>query len=137
MADCREAFRAASTWPEAIWATFDAYTDWIACEPAFGRLAVVEMLAAGPAALDLLQSLMDAFAMFLEPGYALVSETGPERKLLDERVANGVFGLLHEYMLREQPETVPTLLPEIVRTILTPFLGAQATTEFIERQRQP
>jgi AcrR family transcriptional regulator len=135
MADCREAFRAAPSWPEAIWDTFDVYTEWVACEPTFSRLIFVEMLGAGPAALDLLQSLMDAFAMFLKPGYELAPEGGPSRKLVDETVANGVFGLVHEYIVRESPQTAPTILPEIVRTILTPFLGTRATAEFVQTRR--
>jgi AcrR family transcriptional regulator len=135
MADCREVFRATTPWPEAIWATFDVYTDWIACEPAFARLIFVETLSAGPAALDLLQSLMDAFAIFLEPGYELASARAPSRQLVDETVANGVFCLIHEYLLREPPQTAPSILPEIVRTILAPFLGVEAARRFVQERR--
>lgn len=136
MADCRETFRSESNWPEAIWASFEVYTAWIAGEPEFARLAIVEMLNAGQPALELLQSLMDAFAMFLKPGYALAPNVGVSQQLVDEKVANDVFGLLHEHIRRASPETAPEILPELVETILTPFLGAQQAKEFVERRRR-
>lgn len=134
MQDLRETFNAAPTWPEAIWDTFGAYLQWFAHEPAFGRLAVVEMMAAGEAALELLQSLMDTFGMFLEPGYELVPAKAPSRKLVDETVGNAVFGLLHEHIVREGSETAPVLLPEMVRRILTPFLGAEKAGAFVAQR---
>jgi AcrR family transcriptional regulator len=131
MLDLRETFKAAPSWPEAIWDTFGAYLEWFAHEPAFARLAVVEIMAAGEPALELMQSLMDAFAMFLEPGYELAPEKLASRSLVDETVGNAVFGLLHEHILSDGPETVPMLLPEMVRAILTPFLGAEAARAFV------
>jgi len=131
MMDLRESFKAAPTWPEAIWDTFGAYLEWFAQEPAFGRLAVVEIMNAGEAALELLQSLMDLFGMFLEPGYELAPAKAPSRSLIDETVGNAVFALLHEHIVREGPETIQVLLPELVRAILTPFLGAEETNRFV------
>jgi AcrR family transcriptional regulator len=147
MADCRAVFRAAPNWPEAIWATFEVYAEWIAGEPAFARLALVELFAAGEPALELLQSLMDALAIFLKPGYVFLksehdratTDASPQRsqQLLDEMVGNAVFGLLHAHITRESPETVAKIVPELVRQILTPFLGAQEAAEAIERRRLP
>jgi AcrR family transcriptional regulator len=131
MMDLRQTFKAAPTWPEAIWDTAGTAVDWMALEPAFARLAFVEMLNAGEAALELLQSLMDAFGMFLEPGYELVPAKAPSRSLVDETVGNAVFGLLHEHIVREGPETIRVALPELVRAILTPFLGAEETNRFV------
>ncbi len=131
MMDIREIFKSAPSWPEAVWEGFGFYLEWGAREPAFARLAFIEMMTAGEAALDLLQSLMDAFAMFLEPGYALAPAGGPSRRLVDEAVGNAVFGLVHEHILREGPETLPSIRPELVRAILVPFLGAEATSAFI------
>ena len=134
MLELRETFNAASTWPEAIWNTTGAVLEWMEDEPAFARLAFVEMLAAGEAALELLQSLMDAFAIFLEPGYKLVPEKVPSRRLVDETVANAIFGLLHEHIVREGAEGVHVLLPEMARRILTPFLGAEEAAAFVAQR---
>jgi AcrR family transcriptional regulator len=134
MLELRETFNAASSWPEAIWDTTDTALDWMAHEPAFARLALVEILAAGEAALELLQSLMDAFAMFLEPGYELVPEKAASRRLVDETVANAIFGLLNEHIVREGAESVAVLHPELVRGIISPFLGAEQASAFVAQR---
>ena len=135
MTDLQPIFAAAPSWPEAIWETAEAVLEWMVNEPAFARLALVEMLAAGESALELLQSLMDAFALFLEPGYELLSEKGPSSKrLVDETVANAIFGLLHEHIVREGTEGVEVLLAEMVRRILTPFLGAEEAAAFVAQR---
>jgi AcrR family transcriptional regulator len=131
MTDLQETFARPPSWPGAIWETIDAALEWMANEPAFARLAFVEMLAAGEPALELLQSLMDAFAMFLEPGYKLLSEHAPSKRLVDETVANAVFGMLHEHIVREGTEGIGALLPEMARRILTPFLGAEQAAAFV------
>jgi AcrR family transcriptional regulator len=134
MLDLREIFNAAPTWPEGIWDAIDAVLEWMVNEPAFARLAFVEMLAAGQAGLELLQSLMDAFAMFLEPGYLLAPEQVPSKRLVDETVANAIFGLLHEHIVREGTDSIKKLLPEMVRRILTPFLGAEKAAAFVAQR---
>ncbi len=134
MLELRETFNAASTWPEAIWDTAEAALDWMAYEPAFARLALVEMLAAGEAALELLQSLMDAFGMFLEPGYDMAPEKVPSRRLVDETVGNAIFGLLNDHIRRKGAEDLRVLLPEMVRRIITPFLGAEQASAFVAQR---
>jgi AcrR family transcriptional regulator len=135
MLDLREIFSVTASWPEGIWQAIDAVLEWMVNEPAFARLAFVEMLAAGQAGLDLLQSLMDAFAMFLEPGYKLAPEKAPSKRLVDETVANAIFGLLNEHIVREgSTENVRGLLPEMVRRILTPFLGAEQAAAFVAQR---
>jgi AcrR family transcriptional regulator len=136
MLELRETFNAASTWPEAIWDTTDAVLDWMVHEPVFTRLGLVEMLVAGEAALELLQSLMDAFAMFLEPGYKLAPEQASSKRLLDETVANAIFGLLHKHVVREGTENIQTLLPVIVRMAITPFLGAEQAAAFVAQRSE-
>jgi len=136
MLELRETFNAAPTWPEAIWDTTDAVLDWMVHEPVFTRLGLVEMLVAGEAALELLQSLMDAFAMFLEPGYKLAPEQVSSKRLIDETVANAIFGLLHKHVVREGTESIQTLLPVIVRLAITPFLGAEQAAAFVTQRSE-
>jgi AcrR family transcriptional regulator len=134
MEELRETFKAARSWPEAIWDTTAVTLECMVSEPTFAQLGLVGMLLAGEPGLDLLTSLMDMFAMFLKPGYELAPELESSHRLTDEAVANAVFGMLHKHIVREGPQTIPTLLPEMVRTILTPFLGAQAAEEFVAQR---
>ncbi len=131
MTCCRDAFEAFDNWPESIWATLQAHTDWMADNPTFARLGLVEILAMGPTGSALLRSLLDAFAIFLAPGYRLAPQDTPEARIVDETVANGVFRLMHRHVVRESPETLPTIMPEMGLVVLTPFLGAEQADAFV------
>jgi AcrR family transcriptional regulator len=132
MGTCQESFHAAPSWPDAVWDGLHDFTDWIACEPAFARTMIVELLAVGPAATELLHSLMDSFAIFLAPGYTLIGSK--DQGLLDEAITSRLFELLHAHITHESTDTVVTLLPELARTALTPFLGPEATEKLIARR---
>lgn len=132
MGYCQEAFRAAPTWPDAIWDTMETCADWARHEPAFTIATTVELLTIGPDARDLLRSLMDAFALFLRPGHALLKSSATHT--LDQTIGEHIFELLYTHNMHNPPETLATLLPEVVRTALTPFLGPVATETFIARR---
>lgn len=134
MEELRETFKAAPNWQEAIWDTTAVMLECMVSEPTFAELGLVGMLMAGEAGLDLLTSLMDMFAMFLKPGYELAPELESSHRLTDEAVANAVFGLLHKHIVREGPQAIPRLLPEMVRTILAPFLGAEVAGAFVTQR---
>jgi AcrR family transcriptional regulator len=132
MGFCQEVYRSSSSWPDAIWDGMHTYAEWTANEPAFARTGIVELLSVGPSALELMHSLMDAFSIFLQPGYDLLEPSAAGS--LDQAVTQRFFELLYIQITQHSVETVPTIIPELVRTILTPFMGPQATEEFIAKR---
>jgi AcrR family transcriptional regulator len=132
MGFCQQVYRSSPSWPDAVWDGMHAYVEWTQNEPAFARTGIVELLSAGPAALELTRSLMDAFSIFLQPGYDLLDPSAAGS--LDQPVTQRFFEVLYLHITQHSVETVPAILPELVRTILTPFMGPQATEEFIARR---
>lgn len=132
MGFCQEVYRNSPTWPDAVWDGMYAYSEWTKNEPAFARTGIVELLSVGPSAQELLKSLMEAFMIFLQPGYDLLD---PEAAgSLDEPVTQRFFEVLYLHVSHHSTETVATIIPELVRTLLTPFIGTQATEEFIAKR---
>ncbi|HEX4837639.1 MAG TPA: TetR/AcrR family transcriptional regulator [Solirubrobacteraceae bacterium] len=129
MGFCQEISRSAPSWPDAIWDGMHAYAEWVMHEPAFARTGIVELLTVGPSAHELVQSLMDAFSIFLQPGYDLLEPAAAGS--LDQPVTQRFFELLYVQITQHSIETIPAIIPDLVRTILTPFMGPQATEEFI------
>jgi AcrR family transcriptional regulator len=129
MGFCQEVYKSSPSWPDAIWDGMNAYAEWVTHEPAFARTGIVELLSVGPSAHELMQSLMDAFSIFLQPGYDLLDQSAAGS--LDQPVTQRFFEVLYVQITQHSIETVPTIIPELVRTILTPFMGPQATEEFI------
>jgi AcrR family transcriptional regulator len=129
MGFCQEVYRGARTWPDAVWDGLHAYADWARAEPEFTRTGIVELLSIGPEAIDLLHSLMDAFAIFLQPGYELLEPSAAGS--LDEAICQRVYELIYMHVTSDSPRTLSEIVPQLARTALTPFLGPQATEEFI------
>jgi len=133
MADCRAALAAAPDWPQGIWDALAVYLDWGACEPDLARLATVEMLAAGAEGVELLRSLMDAFAIFLMRGYKLLDPRLQPPGSLDEPIAAEVLGVVHDRLERRRQLEPVTLLPDLARTVLAPFIGEAETERLVSR----
>jgi len=129
MGCCKEVFQAAGSWPDAIYSTLELCAEWAANEPAFARVSTVELLAVGPDARELLNSLMDASALFLQPGHELLDS--PASRSLDQTISERVFELLYTHIAQDRSADLFELLPEVARTVLTPFLGVSGTEELI------
>jgi AcrR family transcriptional regulator len=144
MADCQYAFVAAESaegawsWPEGVWAVVRTFTDWAACEPSFARLAIVELPNAGPQGEELMRELIDAFALFLAPGYSLlgeraaaIGEDAPAIGSLDAEVGAKLLQRLQEHIERDSPQTLPSIVPDLVQIALAAFIGAAAAERFV------
>src|SRR5580693_643474 len=132
MGFCQEVYKRSPSWPDAIWDGMHAYAEWTRNEPAFARTGIVELLTVGPSARELVQSLMEAFMIFLQPGYDLLDPSAAGS--LDQPVTQRFFEVLYLHITQHSIESVPAILPELVRTILLPFMGPQATEQFIARR---
>jgi AcrR family transcriptional regulator len=132
MGFCQEIYKNSSSWPDAVWDGLHAYAEWVTYEPAFARTGIVELLSVGPSARELMRSLIDVFSIFLQPGYDLLDRSAAGS--LDQPVTQRFFELLYIQITKHSAESIPTIVPELVREILTPFMGPQATEEFIARR---
>jgi AcrR family transcriptional regulator len=131
MADCWAASARFVDWPESVWAVLATLTDWGASEPALARLALVEMFEAGRPARDLMDSLMDAFCVFLAPGYELVDASRHPAGSLDAAVGSEMLAMLRGHLAHSSARTLPAIVPELTRSALAPFLGAAEAERFV------
>jgi AcrR family transcriptional regulator len=132
MGFCQEIYRSSTSWPDAVWDGMHAYAEWIVNEPAFARTGIVELLSVGPSAHELTRSLMDAFSIFLQPGYDLLDPSAAGS--LDQPVTQRFFEQLYLQITRHSTESVPAIIPDLIRTLLTPFMGPRATEQFIAKR---
>lgn len=103
-----EAVGAAADRPEAIGAGIRALTEYLAPRELFARLAFVELPAAGPAALDRADELMDAFGAFL----------APESEILPA-ITGGIAAVIQREIAHGRRRSLPDLAPEIARIALS------------------
>jgi AcrR family transcriptional regulator len=132
------AFATAESWPERVWEAARAFTECVQQNPTLAYVSFVESHAGGPVAMGRLPELIGAFTIFLQEGYRYDSpRAGSARapsSVALEAIVTAVFELCHLHSRR--PDTQPgSQLHQLAFICLAPFLGAVATTAFLQSRR--
>jgi AcrR family transcriptional regulator len=111
------------SWASSIWHGLRAFTGFLASEPGFARLGLMEVMAAGPESALTLDQTLDAFAVAITPAYELDARTAALPRLCSEAIAGGIWELCVEAVVAESPHELVRTLPEMVYVAIAPFLG--------------
>jgi AcrR family transcriptional regulator len=122
-ATVEEAFGSGDSWPERVCAALDAFLRYLAQGPALAHVCVVEVLAAGPSALERRRRAMERFRAFLIPDELAPSIVALPPALVAEAVVGGLYEVVYGRVLAEQTADLPVLLSDLLHAILAPFLG--------------
>jgi AcrR family transcriptional regulator len=126
------AYRSAGAWRERVRAALAALLEALAYERGAGRLAIVEALGAGPAALERRgRVLAEVIAAVDRDGReAARGETPPP--LSAEGAVGGAFALIHARMAEPGGAPPIDLLGALVATVVLPYLGPAAARRELE-----
>ncbi len=124
---------AGEAWADRIRLGTGALLNQLASNPAAAKACIVEVLAAGPAALARRDAAMRQFTEFIDGGRAESSIELPGITAL--ALVGGIYELLYSEILHGATAQLPSRLPEIVYWITQPFLGSEAAAEHRERTR--
>ena len=113
-------------WPEMIRAGLAALLHYVASEPALARTCIVEVLSAGPAAVQRYEYSIQAFVPFFRHGRKLSPNGDELPETLEETIVGGIFWILYQRIIMGQVEQIEDLLGQLVEFSLTPYLGAEA-----------
>jgi AcrR family transcriptional regulator len=117
------AFRRNADWPQAVRAGFGAFFNLLATRPALARLTMVEIYAAGPAALE----RRDEALRPLEALWSGARRRAPELPpIFFEAIMGGVTHLAFKRLVEEGPDSLPALAPVCAYIALAPVVGAEA-----------
>jgi AcrR family transcriptional regulator len=129
------AVEAADTFADQCAAGLRAFLDFAASEPAFARMCVVEVLAAGPDAVKRRNDTMAAFATLIHSKAEELLEGKIPPALTAETVVGGIYEVVYSRVLRGEIQELPRLLPDLIYSCLLPYMGVEAARE--ERERLP
>jgi AcrR family transcriptional regulator len=133
MAITQEAFDGPEEWPDRAREALRAFLDALAADPARARMAIVEVLAAGPRALARREAAIRGFTYFVDAGRADAPRGLPSFTAL--AILGGINEILYAHLLRDAAADLPDLLPDLVYTVTLPFLGHERAREERERSR--
>lgn len=122
----REAYDSGDGWTERLRATLAAALETLASHPHEARLGFVEVLAAGPLALERRDRALRAFMEFLSPGYEAADRDTGIPPLMPEAIVGAIYEIIYTRVLHQRTAELPALLPELMYCALAPFLGPRA-----------
>ena len=115
-----------------------AFLNLLAAEPAYANMCIVEVLVAGPAALERRDAVMREFAELIEKGAAeeLPKPARPPA-LTSETLVGGVHEVIYSRILRGETAQLPALLPDLTFSVLLPYMGRDvAIAEYKKLKRR-
>lgn len=116
-----EAFDDATDGPEAVGAALRALTEYIATDRTYGRLAFLEILAAGPPALSRSEETTNQLVSFFETGEGSKGLEGKVPRIVLEATAAGIWFVIQREIAHERGASLPSRAPELARLALAPL----------------
>jgi AcrR family transcriptional regulator len=124
MTTIRAGIDAEQTFEDKISAGFRAFLELLAASPAFAKMCIVEVLAAGPEAIARRAKTMEDFTEIFEVAaqQTLVKENPPS-PLIAETIVGGVYETVYRRIARGETAELPKLLPDLTESALLPYVG--------------
>lgn len=130
-----EAFARDVAWPERIRSGLQALLNLLAERPDGARVGLVEVLAAGPRALERYDHAMRRFVPLFEQGRAESPYGDQLPPNISEAVVGGIAQVLYLRALAGETATLPDALDELVYFALVPYLGHAGATRVTHARR--
>jgi AcrR family transcriptional regulator len=124
LAIVESAFAAQSDWRSAVRAGIAALFDFLATEPSFAHIALLDALIATEHTSQRSRAGLDAFARMLAPGLEQTGGAAPPPVTI-EAIAGGLFEVCLHYALAGRIGELPELTASATYIALAPFLGGE------------
>lgn len=120
------AYETEDRWPERARAGLAALLELLAEEPTLGRLALLEIGGAGPAAQRRYWAAIQRLTPLFDEGRAFAAR-GRHLPANTARMAiGGVTGLISDELVAGREDRLPELLSDVLFATLMPYLGPEA-----------
>ena len=117
--------------------SLNAFLTFVAEEPAFADMCIVEVMAAGPTAIERRNRTMEAFSRMIEKAAA---EELPKSKLppalTAETLVGGIYEVVYSRVLQGRGGELPDLLPDLLFSVLLPYVGQETATSLLKNERR-
>jgi AcrR family transcriptional regulator len=131
------AYQAADGLVARVRDSLNALLTFIAEEPAFADMCIVEVMAAGPNAIERRNRTMSAFTEMIETAAA---EELPKSKLppalTAETLVGGIYEVIYSRVLQGRGEELPGLLPDLLFSVLLPYVGQETAGSLLKNERR-
>ena len=126
-------FASSTHWPEQVRLGLDGFVGYLAEDPAFTRMGMVEMPLAGSEGRARHMAARVGFEAFLAPGAELAKRPIPP--MVPRTVGAGIFALAYARVVSGRVSQLPSLLPAMVYHCIAPYLGLDVARSEAEKAR--
>jgi AcrR family transcriptional regulator len=119
------AFVAEISWRAGVRAGISALFDFLAAEPSFAHLALVEAIIATRRSAERSRRGVSAYAQMLLPGLQQAHTGSGQPAVTIEAITGGIFELCASYAQRGRIAELSELVPRATYFALAPFIGAE------------
>jgi AcrR family transcriptional regulator len=123
LAIVERAYEAQTSWPAAVRAGVVTLLEFLASEPAYAHLALIDALTASPKAAAVAHDGMNAYAWMLEPGLEPAGGGKLPGTVTVEATAGALLELCFVYVASERTRELPGLSEFATEIALRPFAG--------------
>jgi AcrR family transcriptional regulator len=124
LAMAERAYAAETDWRGSVRAGIAVLFEFLAAEPSFAHIALVDALIATDRTAARSNVGVDAFARMLVPGLEEAPGQSAIRPVTVEAIAGGIFDLCLHYALHDRISELPELTELATYIALAPFLGS-------------
>jgi AcrR family transcriptional regulator len=127
------AIEAERSFTDRMRAGLSAFLDFLAREPGFARMCIVEALAAGPEAIARRNGAMAAFATMISDNARQIGTPLEPPPLTAETIVGGIYEVVYTRIVRGDIRQLPDLLPDLLYPALLPYEGKEAALSAYKR----
>jgi AcrR family transcriptional regulator len=114
-----------------------ALLDFIASEPTFADMCVVEVLAAGPQAIERRNGMLHALATMIDEAAAAdLPKSKRPAPIVAETLVGGIYEVIYSRVLAGQYQELPELLPDLFFALMLPYVGNDVAHELLKNERR-
>ena len=113
-----------------------AFLDFIAREPSFARMCIVESLAAGTEAINRRNAAMATFATIIDENARALGTPMQPPQLTAETIVGGIYEVIYTRVVRGEIRDLPRLLPDLMYSAVLPYAGPEAALAEYQRLHQ-
>jgi AcrR family transcriptional regulator len=119
------AYATGGDWADRARDGLQALLEALALLPDLAHLCIVDVLAAGPAALARRDAAMVRFAGMVDDGRSEAGDDLVVPPMAAQTIVGGIHEVIHSRILRGEAASLPGLLPELTYSMLLPFVGQE------------
>jgi AcrR family transcriptional regulator len=122
----RAAHAANNRFPAAVRDSLAAFLQFLADEPRYADVLIVEVMAAGPTAIRRRNEVMRSYAELVRRGAERMATARRPPELTAETIVGGIYEVVFSRVLQGQAAELPELLPDLAYSLLLPYLGHES-----------